>query len=116
MKTILIWIVNAIALVVMAHYLPGIHVSGFVIALIAALVIGFINATLGLLLKILCFPFVLLSFGLFLILINALMLKVSAMIVPGFQIDGFVPAIFASIVLSALNMLLRWAASDEQND
>jgi putative membrane protein len=68
---------------IVAHVVPGISVSGPVAALIAALVIGFINATLGLLLKIITFPLTILTLGLFWFVINALMLELAAAFVGG---------------------------------
>jgi putative membrane protein len=85
-------------------------VSGPLAALIAALVIGFINATIGLLLKILTFPLTLLTLGLFWFVINALMLEFASALVPGFQVRGFFAAFVGAIVLSLVNMLLKWLA------
>ena len=86
-----------------------ISVSGPVAALIAALVIGFINATIGALLKILTFPLTLLTLGLFWLVINALMLKLaSALLSPGFQVNGFLAAFLGAILLSLVNMMLKW--------
>jgi putative membrane protein len=71
------------------------------------MVIGIVNATLGLVLKILTFPLTILTIGLFWFVINALMLKLAAAIVPGFSINGFVPALLAALVLSVINLLFR---------
>jgi putative membrane protein len=87
---------------------PGIYVSGIGAALIAALVIGFVNATIGVVLKILTFPLTLITLGLFWLIINALMLKFASALVPGFQVRGFFAAFVGAIVLSLVNMLLRW--------
>jgi putative membrane protein len=87
---------------------PGIYVSGVTAALIAALVIGFINATLGALLKILTFPLTLLTLGVFWFVINALMLELaSALLSPRFQVRTFLAAFIGAIVLSLVNMLLK---------
>ena len=80
MKLLVRWLVNALSLLIVAHVINGFEVRSFTAALLAALVIGLVNSTLGLLLKILTFPFTLLTLGLFLIVINALMLKLSAAI------------------------------------
>src|SRR5277367_3939494 len=74
---------------------------------IAALAIGFINATIGALLKILTFPLTLVTLGLFWFVINALMLKLASAVVPGFQVQGFVAAFIGAIVLSVVNLLLK---------
>jgi len=92
----------------MAQIVPGISVSGPRNALIAALVIGFINATIGFVLKIITFPLTLLTLGLFWFVINALMLELaSALLAPGFQVHGFLAAFIGAIVLSLLNMLMK---------
>jgi putative membrane protein len=78
-----------------------------VAALIAALAIGFINATIGALLKIITFPLTLLTLGLFWFVINALMLELASAVVPGFQVRGFFAAFIGAIVLSLVNLLLK---------
>jgi putative membrane protein len=87
---------------------PGISVSGPVAALIAALVIGLVNATLGLLLKIITFPLTILTLGLFWFVINALMLELAAAFVRGFEVRGFVPALIGAVVLSLVSSVLQW--------
>jgi putative membrane protein len=104
------WILSALAVWIVSRVVPGIYVSGLAAALIAALVIGFINATIGLLLKILTFPLTLLTLGLFWFVINALMLEFASALVPGFQVRGFFAAFVGAIVLSLVNMLLKWLA------
>jgi putative membrane protein len=107
MRLLLNWILSAIAVWVVAQVVPGVHVSGIASALIAALAIGFINATIGLLLKILTFPLTLLTLGLFWLVINALMLELAAAVVPGFQVHGFIAAFLGAILLSLVNLLLK---------
>jgi putative membrane protein len=102
------WLLSAFAVWVMAQVVPGISVNGPRNALIAALVIGFINATIGLVLKVITFPLTLLTLGLFWFVINALMLELaSALLAPGFQVRGFLAAFIGAIVLSLLNMVVR---------
>ena len=108
MRLLLNWILSALAVWIVAHVVPGFYVSGFTSALIAALVIGFINATVGLLLKILTFPLTLITLGLFWLVINALMLELaSALLSPGFQVRGFLAAFLGAILLSLVNMILK---------
>jgi putative membrane protein len=102
------WLLSAISLVIVAAIVPGIEIAGFGTALIAAVVIGLVNATLGFFLKIITFPLTLVTLGAFLIVINALMLKVAAALMPGFRVKGFVPALLGAILLSLVHMLLRW--------
>lgn len=108
MKLLLNWVLSALAVWIVAQVVPGVHVSGAVAALIAALAIGFINATLGALLKIITFPLTLVTLGLFWFVINALMLELaSALLSPGFQVHGFLAAFIGAIVLSVVNLLLK---------
>ena len=108
MRMLLNWVLSALAVWIVARVVPGISVSGPVAALIAALVIGFINATIGVVLKILTFPLTLVTLGLFWLVINALMLELaSALLKPGFQVRGFLAAFVGAIVLSLVNMLLK---------
>lgn len=102
------WLLNAVSLMIVAALVPGIEIAGFGTALIAAAVIGLVNATLGFLLKIVTFPLTLLTLGAFLFVINALMLKIAAALLPGFRVKGFLPAILGAILLSLVHMLLRW--------
>lgn len=108
MRLLLHWILSALCLLLVAHLVPGFILSGFLAALIAALVIGLVNATLGVFLKFITFPLTVLTLGLFWFVINALMLKVAAALVPGFTIVGFAPAFWGAIVLALLNLVLRW--------
>ena len=108
MRLLLHWLLNAITLIIVSNFVPGFHVRGLGSALIAALVIGLVNATLGLLLKILTFPLVLLTFGIFLLVVNALMLLVASSLVPGFHVDGFGPAFIGAILLALFHMLWHW--------
>ena len=108
MKILLNWALSALALWVVARLVPGFHLSGPVAALIAALVIGFVNATLGLFLKVITFPLTLVTLGLFWLVINAVMIELASALVPGFRVDTFGAAFWGAIVLSLVNMFFRW--------
>lgn len=113
MRLLLNWLLSAIALLVVSEFMPGFHVRGFGAALIAALVIGLVNATLGLFLKIITLPLTILTLGIFWWVINALMLMfASALLAPNFVVTGFLPALVGAIVLSLINMLLKALARD----
>ena len=101
------WVLSALCLLLVARFVPGFFVMGFGTALIAALVIGLVNGTIGMFLKIVTFPLTILTFGLFSFLINALMLKLAAVFVPGFEVRGLWPAFFGGLILSLLNMVVR---------
>lgn len=105
---ILNWLLSALAVWLVSYIVPGIHVRDLTSALLAALAIGLVNATLGLLLKVVTFPLTVVTLGLFWLVINALMLEVAAALVPGFEVHGFLAAFLGAIVLSFVNMVLRW--------
>jgi putative membrane protein len=108
MKMLLQWVLTALAIWIVSRLIPGFQVSSATSALIAAVVIGFVNATLGLFLKIVTFPLTLLTLGLFWLIINALMIELASAIVPGFHVTGFAAAFWGAIVLSLVNMALKW--------
>jgi putative membrane protein len=101
------WAISAASLAAVAYLFPGIELRGVGPALIAPIIIGLINATVGFILKIITFPISILSFGLFLLVINALMLQLAATLIPGFYIAGFWSAFFGAIVMSIVSMILR---------
>ena len=116
MRLLVRWLVNALPLLIVAHFVNGFQVRSFTAALFAALVIGLVNSTLGLLLKILTFPLTLLTLGLFLIVINALMLKLSAAITPGFYVRDWSAALLGAILLALISTLLNWMVSDRKRE
>lgn len=116
MRHLINWFLSALAVWVVAQFVPGFHVSGVAAALIAALVIGFVNATLGALLKLITLPLTVLTLGIFWFVINALMLELASKLVPGFRIDTFLAAFEGAIVLSLVNMLLRWLAGTNKRE
>lgn len=111
-KLLVRWFISAVALLVVARVVPGFQVRGLGAALPAALVIGFVNGTLGLLLKVLTLPFTILTLGLFLLVVNALMLEFSAWFVPGFEVRGFAPAFWGALILSLVHILTRQLYKD----
>lgn len=104
------WLLSGIALLIVANIVPGIRVEGFGSALIAAVVIGLISATVGLVLKIILLPFIVLTLGLVYFLINGLMLKLASEFVPGFQVIGCLPAVLGSILLTVVDYVLNRVA------
>jgi putative membrane protein len=99
------WILNAIALLIVSHYVEGFVVNNFVSALIAVIVIGLLNATLGLILKIITLPLGVLTLGVFFLVINAVVLWFSASFVPGFAVHTFKAAFLGALALFVLHML-----------
>lgn len=107
MRLLLNWVLSALAVWIVAQFVPGFEVHGAKAALLAALVIGLVNATIGALLKLITLPLTIVTLGIFWIVINALMLKLATVFVPGFDIHGFLAAFLGAIVLSVVNMVLR---------
>jgi putative membrane protein len=112
MKHFLItWIGTAIALIITAKVVPGFLITGFPAALVAAIVIGLVNAIVRPILGILAFPITLITFGLFSFVLNAIALMVASAVTPasyGFRIDGFIAAFLGSIVLSIASSIINY--------
>jgi len=108
MRLLLHWIVSALSLLLVAYVVPGIRVDGFGSALIAAAVIGIINATLGLFLKVISLPIIVITFGIFWFVINALVLELASGLLRGFHVANFGAAFVGAIVLSLVSWLLHW--------
>ncbi len=98
------WVVTALLLLVVARVVSGIQVEDDVTALLAALVLGLVNALLRPLLVILTLPLTVLTLGLFLLVINAVLFLLASSLVPGFRVRGFGAALLGSLLLSLLNL------------
>src|SRR6266545_733750 len=101
------WLLSAVCILIVANVVPGIKITGFGVAMVAAVVITVVNWTIGLVLRIVTLPLTILTLGLFWFVLNAFLLKLAAALVPGFSIRGFMPAFIGAILLSLLNLLLR---------
>src|SRR3989344_2131725 len=101
------WVVSALAILVAAYLLPGVQVQSLTAALVAAVVLGVINAFIKPVLLIFTLPINILTLGLFTFVINALVIILTANLVPGFKVDGFLWALIFSIVLSLINSFLH---------
>ena len=104
-RMLLHWILNAAALLIVSYFVHGFIVSNFVSALIAVIVIGLLNATFGLLLKLITLPLGIITFGLFFLVINAVVLKFASAFVPGFQVETFGAAFLGALALMVLHMV-----------
>ena len=109
------WLLSAIALLIVSRVVPGFQVDTLGTALIAALIFGLLNATLGLLLKLVTLPLTILTLGIFLLVVNALMLEFASNIVRGFQITSFSAAFWGAAVLAILHMLFRFLIPGDSN-
>jgi putative membrane protein len=106
------WLLYALALMIVSRIVPGFDVHGLGPAMIASLVIGLLNATVGFILKIITFPISILTFGIFLLVINGLMILLASSVVRGFHVRGFGPAFWGAVVLALLGILIRAVVKD----
>ncbi len=100
------WLINAVAVYATAHILDGIHIKSFGAAILVALVLGLVNAVIRPVFVFFSIPFIIVTLGLFLLIINAVLLQFAAAVVSGFSIDSFGWAIAGSIVISAISWVL----------
>jgi len=109
MSTLVNWILSALTILLISQYLPGFNVNSFVTALIVALVLGIINAFIKPAIVILTLPINILTLGLFTFVINAFFIWATAYIVPGFDIEGFVPALVGAFALWLISTVINFA-------
>lgn len=112
MNQILYFVVIAAVFLVMSRFVPGVHVSGWGPALIAAVVLALLNVIVKPVLFVLTLPFTIVTLGLFLFVLNAIVVGLTAWLVPGFDLAGFVPALLVSIVISLVGMVWKSATKD----
>jgi putative membrane protein len=102
------WLLSALALLAVAYLYPGVKVDSFFAAAMAALVLGLANALIRPILVILTLPVTILTLGLFLFVINALLFWLVAEIVKGFSVQGFLAALIGSILYSLITLVVSW--------
>ena len=102
------WLLNALALILVSYIIPGFHVDSFYAALITALVLGLVNATIRPLILLFTLPINILTLGLFTFIVNAVMILLVATIVKGFVVTGFGPALLAAIILWLISLITNW--------
>ena len=107
MKLLVNWLVSALVVLSAAYILPGVEVQNFLAALVTALVLGIINATLRPILLFLTLPINLLTFGLFTLVVNAVLIMLASMVVTGFTVENFWWALVFGLLLSVVNSFLR---------
>jgi putative membrane protein len=106
------WVINAVAVAVAAHF-TGVHYDGLLALALAALILGVVNAAIRPILLFFSLPFILLTFGLFILVVNALSFWLVGAIVPGFHVNGFRSAFFGALIVSIVSWLISRVASDE---
>ena len=108
MRTLLRWLISATTLMLVAYYMPGISVHSFYTALVAALVIGLLNALVRPVLLFFTLPINILTLGLFTFIVNGLMFWFASSIVKGFYVTGFWPAFWGAMIM----WLVGWLVND----
>ena len=116
MSLLLRWILNTLALLVVVKVVPNFEYSSWVTLAIAALVLGLLNAIVRPILFVLTLPITVVTLGLFLIVLNAIMLELTAFVVPGFAIHGFGWAIVGAVVLSLVSLVTDRIGRDKKDE
>jgi len=106
MQLLLIWFLNALALLTAAYVLPGITVDGFTAALVAALILGLINTLLRPLLILLTLPVTVVTLGLFILVINGLLFWFAGSVLKGFEVSGFWVGVLGALLYSIFSSVL----------
>lgn len=109
---LLTWLLAAVSLVITAYVVPGFLIKSFVAALVAAVILGLVNAIIRPILVVLTLPITIVTLGLFLFIVNALTIWLAGSITPGFIVTGFVPALIGSIVLTIVSSVLNFLIGD----
>jgi len=115
MNLIIRLLITAVAVVILAKFLPGVEVAGFISAIILAIVLGVLNLFLKPILVILTLPITVLTLGLFLLVINACIILLADEFMSGFEVDGFWIALLFSLLLSFLQSVLYSLLDKDKN-
>jgi putative membrane protein len=110
-ELLLIWVLNGLALIAVANFVPGIHVDGFTAALIAAFFLGLVNTLIRPLLLLLTLPVTLLTLGLFIFVINGTLFWLVGSVLRGFVVDSFWHGVFGAVLYSIFSWALSSAAA-----
>jgi putative membrane protein len=115
MQLLLIWFLNALALLTVAYVLPGISVDGFTAALVAALILGLINTLLRPLLILLTLPVTMVTLGLFILVINGLLFWFAGSVLKGFEVSGFWTGVLGALLYSIFSSVLAMIVFDRKS-
>jgi putative membrane protein len=115
MQLLLIWFLNSLALLTVAYVLPGITVDGFTGALVAALILGLINMLLRPLLILFTLPVTVITFGLFILVINGLLFWFAGSVLKGFEVSGFWTGVFGALLYSIFSSVLAMIFFDKKS-
>ena len=106
MNLLILWLINTVSLIAVAYLMPSIRVSSFTTALVAALVLGLVNAVVRPVLVLLTLPVTLLTLGLFIFVLNGVLFWLVGSFIQGFEVQGFWAGFFGAIIYSLISWLL----------
>ena len=112
MRFFLRLLLNGLAIMVAAWFVPGVRLAGVVPAILAGALLGLVNALVRPILLLLTFPFTLLTLGLFIFIVNAICFALTAALVPGFDLSGFFAAFFGALVVTIVSWVLNALLAD----
>ena len=113
MQILFRFLINIVALILIARFVPGIEVHGIYTAIIVVIVLGLLNALIRPLLILLTLPITIITLGLFVIVINALLFWFVGTFVQGFEVAGFVPALIGALIMSIVSWFANWLLKEE---
>lgn len=109
---IVTWLLSAVALFVAARIVPGVEIASFKVAIVAALVLGLVNAFVRPLVTFLTLPATVITLGLFLLVVNGAMVGLAAWLVDGFSVNGLLPGALMAIAVTVVSSVLSWVLGD----
>src|SRR5580765_1036324 len=115
MRFLLRLLLNGLAIMVAAWFVPGVRLAGVVPAIVAGMILGFVNALVRPVLLLLTLPFTLLTLGLFIFIVNAVCFALTAALVPGFDLSGFFAAFFGALVVTLVSWVVSALIVDARN-
>ena len=115
MRILVVWLINTLALLAVSYLMVSVNITTVGVAIVAAAILGLVNTFVRPILLILTLPVTLLTLGLFLFVINALMFWLVAEIVPGFKVSGFMAALLGSILYSVITLITSWLLFPRKN-
>ena len=115
MRFIARMLLNAVAIMLAASFVPGVQLSGWPPAIVGGILLGFINALIRPVLLLLTLPFTLLTLGLFIFIVNAICFALTAALVPGFDLSGFSAAFFGALVVSIVSWIVNSLFADQHH-
>lgn len=113
MRFLLRVLLNAVAIMAAAWFVPGVHLTGLLPALLAGMLLGLVNALVRPVLLLLTLPFTIVTLGLFIFVVNAICFGLTAALVPGFDLSGFGAAFLGALAVTLISWLLNAVLKDE---